>query len=86
MKIFLLYLIMSACSFLLFGADKAFARSGHWRIPERVLHLVELAGGWPGALFAAHHFAHKRRKKSYMLVLYGTAALHLLFWLIVCAP
>ncbi|MEE2644904.1 MAG: DUF1294 domain-containing protein [Myxococcota bacterium] len=80
MSILLFYFIASLCTFGLFGADKALARSGQWRISERTLHLFELAGGWPGALLGASYFAHKRRKSSYMLILYGTSALHLLFW------
>lgn len=48
--------------------DKHAARSGRWRIPESTLHLLELAGGWPGAFVAQRVMRHKTRKRSYRIV------------------
>ena len=50
------------------GRDKSAARAGRRRTPERTLHLLELAGGWPGALVGMFLFHHKIRKPSYFLV------------------
>jgi uncharacterized membrane protein YsdA (DUF1294 family) len=50
------------------GRDKRAARLGRRRTPERTLHLLELIGGWPGALLAMTVFHHKTRKASYFLV------------------
>lgn len=47
--------------------DKHAARSGQWRIPESTLHLLELAGGWPGAFIAQRVTRHKTRKRSYRM-------------------
>jgi len=69
------YLLMSLVAFATYAADKAQAGLGKGRVPERVLHLIELAGGWPGALVAQRQFRHKTRKARFQLV----------FWLIVVA-
>ena len=47
-----LYLLASLLSFLQYWLDKRSAQSGGRRTAENTLHLVELAGGWPGALIA----------------------------------
>ena len=54
---------------LAFGAhviDKRAAIGGRRRIPEARLHLLELLGGWPGALLAMILMRHKTRKVSYL--------------------
>lgn len=69
------YPVASLVSFLQYWHDKSSAKSGRWRTPENTLHVVELAGGWPGALVAQQVFRHKTRKASFQLI----------FWLIVIA-
>jgi uncharacterized membrane protein YsdA (DUF1294 family) len=56
---------VSLVAFLLYWSDKRKARADAWRTPENVLHAVELAGGWPGALLAQQVFRHKTRKVSF---------------------
>lgn len=70
-----LYLLASLVSFVQYCQDKNSAERGRWRTPEKILHLTELLGGWPGALVAQQVFRHKTRKASYQV----------LFWLIVAA-
>jgi uncharacterized membrane protein YsdA (DUF1294 family) len=75
------YGIVSGLAFLLYWSDKRKARLDRWRIPENVLHAVELAGGWPGALLAQQVFRHKTRKLSFQLLFWMIVLLHQVFWI-----
>ena len=70
------YAAMSLVALALYGFDKRRAESGGRRVRERTLHLVELLGGWPGALIAMRLFRHKTRKLSYLLVTWTIVAAH----------
>jgi uncharacterized membrane protein YsdA (DUF1294 family)/cold shock CspA family protein len=72
-----LYLAASIVTMAVYRSDKARAESGAWRTPEKVLHLLELAGGWPGALVAQWHFRHKNRKTSYQVAFWFVVAINL---------
>ncbi len=74
------YLLMSLATFWAFARDKRAARRGRPRTPERVLHTLELLGGWPGALAAQRLLRHKSRKHSYRLVLALIIGAHLIAW------
>ena len=78
--ILLAYAASSAVAFLAYGLDKRRAVRGGRRVPERTLHLLELLGGWPGALAGAATFRHKTAKTSYRLVRAAIVGLHLLGW------
>ncbi|WP_339463095.1 DUF1294 domain-containing protein [Pseudomonas sp. EA_105y_Pfl2_R69] len=75
------YPLASLISFVQYWQDKSSAQAGRWRTPENVLHLVELLGGWPGALVAQQCFRHKTRKLSYQLVVWLIIAAHQLVWI-----
>jgi len=75
------YGIVSVLAFFLYWADKRKARADAWRTPENVLHAVELAGGWPGALIAQQVFRHKTRKVSFQILFWVIVALHQVFWI-----
>ena len=75
------YGIVSVLAFLLYWSDKRKARVDHWRTPENVLHALEFAGGWPGALLAQQVFRHKTRKLSFQLVFWIIVLLHQVFWI-----
>jgi uncharacterized membrane protein YsdA (DUF1294 family) len=66
---------VSLVGFVAQWIDKRRAEAEHWRVPEKVLHLLELLGAWPGAFLAQRIFRHKTAKLSYQFV----------FWLIVAA-
>ena len=53
--------VMSVISFTLMGIDKAKARRGSRRIPEKTLFLFTLLGGGIGGTFGMHVFHHKTR-------------------------
>jgi uncharacterized membrane protein YsdA (DUF1294 family) len=77
-----IYVGMSAITFIAFGLDKRAARSQHraWRTPEAGLHILELLGGFPGALLGQQIFRHKTRKIPYLITLWMIIALHGMFW------
>lgn len=81
--VFGVYLFASVATFLIYARDKSAAREGRRRTPERTLHLLALAGGWPGALIAQKVLHHKSRKRSFQVVFWGTVFGNgtALFWL-----
>ncbi len=64
---------VSLFTYLMYAWDKRRARDQQWREPESLLHVMELAGGWPGAFLAQRHLRHKSSKVSYQFI----------YWLIV---
>jgi uncharacterized membrane protein YsdA (DUF1294 family)/cold shock CspA family protein len=70
------YLAASAVAFLAYAFDKSAARNGRWRTQESTLHLIGLAGGWPGALAAQRLLRHKSRKQSFQVVFWATVVLN----------
>lgn len=75
-----IYAAASAFSALAMAWDKLRAVRGGRRVPESALHLLELAGGWPGALLAMLAVNHKRAKPSFWLVTVAAAAAHVGLW------
>ena len=71
---FALYGGASVVAFLAYGFDKAAARRRRWRTPESTLHLLGLAGGWPGALLAQQLLRHKSSKRSFVAVFWLTVS------------
>jgi uncharacterized membrane protein YsdA (DUF1294 family) len=70
---FAYHLGISGVTFLFYGYDKMQARNLEWRVKEVTLHMLELLGGWPGALIGQHFFQHKTRKTAFQIP----------FWMIV---
>ena len=71
-------LAASAVAFALYGWDKAAAKGGRRRVPERALHGVALLGGWPGAAVAQAAFRHKTQKEPFRRAFLATVALNVL--------
>lgn len=67
-----IYIVLSLVTFLAYARDKSAAQNGAWRVPERTLHLLALAGGWPGAMLAQRTFRHKTRKDSFRIGFWTT--------------
>ena len=74
--IFIVYGVASIAAFAAYGMDKSAARRQLRRTPERTLHALGLAGGWPGALIAQSLFRHKTRKQPFQGVFWLTAVLN----------
>ncbi|HRP62545.1 MAG TPA: DUF1294 domain-containing protein [Phycisphaerales bacterium] len=70
------YALMSVVTILAFWHDKRAATRGRARTRESTLHLLELLGGWPGAIVAQRWLRHKNRKTSYNVVLWLIILLH----------
>jgi len=68
---------LSVLTFIAYRSDKAAATRGEWRMPEQTLHMLSLAGGWPGALIAQRWLRHKSTKTSFLIVFFLTVALNL---------
>lgn len=66
------YLLASVVCFALYASDKSAARARLRRTPERVLLLVGLAGGWPGAVLAQQWLRHKTAKTSFRIKFWCT--------------
>jgi len=79
-----LYAVFSGTAFVVYAIDKMAARKRHRRIPEKLLHLLALMGGWPGALAAQRVLRHKCSKQRFLVVFWGTVTLNLCFswWLL----
>jgi uncharacterized membrane protein YsdA (DUF1294 family) len=56
-------------TFVAYGYDKAQARGGGDRIPEIVLHLLAVVGGFIGGWIGMFAFRHKTRKLVFKTVL-----------------
>lgn len=69
-------LVLSAITFIVYALDKHAAQTGRRRTPESTLHLLELAGGWPGAWIAQQRLRHKSRKPAYRRAFRAMAMLH----------
>lgn len=82
-------LLISLLAFAVYGFDKSAAQAGRWRTAESTLHLLSLAGGWPGAWCAQRLFRHKSRKASFMAVYWATVLLNMAAvaaWVGSCRP
>ncbi|MEM7279502.1 MAG: DUF1294 domain-containing protein, partial [Pseudomonadota bacterium] len=77
------YVVIGAASFAVYTIDKSAARRGGWRISERALHLLDLAGGWPGGLLAQQIFRHKTKKTTFRIAFWITVLVNslALVWL-----
>jgi uncharacterized membrane protein YsdA (DUF1294 family) len=60
----------------MYALDKSAAKNGAWRTQESTLHLLSLAGGWPGALIAQQKLRHKSKKQTFRAVFWVTVLLN----------
>ena len=53
--------VINLVPFAVYGIDKAKAKRGAWRVPEKTLFLLPLLGGSLGALLGMKVFRHKTK-------------------------
>lgn len=74
--VFATYVGISALTFIVYAVDKSAARNNRWRIKESTLHMLGLAGGWPGAIAAQKVFRHKSKKQAFQAAFWFTVAVN----------
>ena len=80
------YIGVSAVTFIAYALDKSAAQNGEWRTSEQTLHLLSLAGGWPGALLAQQVLRHKSSKQEFRSVFWFTVGLNVLGFMFIASP
>lgn len=71
MEPFFIYIaLINIVAGTLFAYDKFCAEHSHRRIPERVLHLGELLGGFPMIILLMYGLRHKCSKFAYYIWTY----------------
>jgi uncharacterized membrane protein YsdA (DUF1294 family)/cold shock CspA family protein len=69
-------MIISIATYKLYEYDKRQAIAYGWRVPQTIMYLAEMAGGWPGAFIAQRRLRHKSTKKSYQSIFWGIILLY----------
>ncbi len=69
-------ILINIITFALWGVDKFKAINGQWRIPEKTLMLLIMAGGGVGALLGMTIFHHKIRKPLFWGLSFASIILH----------
>ncbi|MGY3571858.1 DUF1294 domain-containing protein [Vibrio sp. SCSIO 43135] len=78
--ILLYYLMASAVTYSLYGYDKTAEATGGWRVPETLLHVISVMGGWPGAILAQSILQHKSRVPVFMFIFWLTLLINFLLF------
>lgn len=73
---------INVITFIMFGADKARAVKGRWRISEAALILAALLGGSIGALAGMRIFHHKTRHRKFTIGIPVILALQIILMVI----
>ncbi|PMG35725.1 hypothetical protein BCU97_15050 [Vibrio splendidus] len=70
------YLVTGLVTFFVYAKDKRAAINGSWRVPEKTLHILSVAGGWLGALIAQDKLHHKTQKQPFRAIYWLTVAVN----------
>ena len=69
------YLVIGVVTFFVYAKDKRAAINGNWRVPEKTLHILSVAGGWLGALIAQDKLRHKTQKQPFRAIYWLTVVI-----------
>lgn len=61
------FIFINVLSFIVYSADKWFAKKKYQRISEKELHTFSLLGGFLGATLSMAIFSHKTSKPSFLI-------------------
>lgn len=76
MFLMIYFAFVNSMLFVLMGIDKKRAVKNQWRIPERNLLLLGLAGGGLGGMLGMKKYRHKTRETKFKVVYFiGTCIL-----------
>jgi uncharacterized membrane protein YsdA (DUF1294 family)/cold shock CspA family protein len=81
-----MYMAISLATFIVYAGDKRAASKMQPRVPERTLHLLALACGWPGALLAQQLLRHKSSKPAFLRRFWLTVCLNVLGFVLFATP
>lgn len=81
-----LFMVLNLMTFGLFGLDKARARRGRWRVPERTLLAFACLGGSIGAKAGQRVFRHKTSKQPFAFFLNAICLLQLVLGVVLAVP
>ncbi|KAA8602650.1 MULTISPECIES: DUF1294 domain-containing protein [Vibrio] len=70
------YLVIGVVTFFVYAKDKRAAINGNWRVPEKTLHILSVAGGWLGALIAQDKLRHKTQKQPFRAIYWLTVSMN----------
>lgn len=81
--VLMIYGVMSVLTFGVYWMDKSAAMNNQSRTPEKMLHMLALFGGWPGAMVAQQLLRHKSSKTEFRAVFWMTVVINCLalIWL-----
>lgn len=71
------YIVINIAAFLMYGADKYFAKKDMWRISEKALLGVAAIGGAFGAFAGMETFRHKTKHAKFTVTVPVLMAAHL---------
>lgn len=74
------YLAISTVTYTVYAFDKHAKLTGAWRVPEITFHVLNLMGGWIGALFAQSFMHHKYNDIGFKFLFWTTLVLNILFY------
>ena len=77
----IIMLFMSIIGFIMMGIDKAKAKKGAWRIPEKTLMGIAFLGGGAGVWLGMEVFRHKTKHFHFK---YGVPAITMLEFIAAC--
>lgn len=80
------YLLASVACFMAYALDKSAATQGRWRVSEKTLLMLGLAGGWPGAILAQQLLRHKSSKAVFRSAFWATVIINVLGFVVLHSP